>query len=109
MRYQPCADNIIASIVDLKESKGGLVLPTNSGRNVTMLARVESVGPEVKRCKAGDVVVYHRCNFIVLRDGTQRITFLDSEVLCTVEGLDENRVEKQVGKGGGTHEVSSAV
>lgn len=108
MQYKPVGSNIIASVVDIDKSKGGLVLPTNSGRNVTMLARVESVGPDVTRCKPGDVVVYHRCNFIILRDGTERITFLDSEVLCTVEGLDETRVEKP-SKGDVHAEVSSAL
>ena len=99
MHFEPLRTTIIAEVVDFNESKGDaegkgrIVLSTAGARNVTVLARVESVGQEVTSCKAGDVILYQRCMHAILRDGTHRIVIEDKEVMAVVRDLDTDRVE----------------
>jgi len=88
LTYKPKNQHILGRIIDFEQSTGGIVLPNSAVKNVTVLVLVDQVGPDVKNCKVGDVVLYLKMNHVFLRDGTHFAQLRDEDVICTVEGLD---------------------
>jgi hypothetical protein len=88
----PKGSFILGKIVDIQESKGGITLATSEIKNVTVMVIVKHVGPDVKNCKIGDIVIYMKMNHIWLRDGTHWAEVDDKDIICTVEGLDHNKL-----------------
>lgn len=88
LSLKPKNQHILGKIVDVMQSKGGIMLPTSNVKNVTVFVLVKHVGPDVKNCKVGDIVLYLRMNHLWLRDGTHWCQVKDEDVICTVEDLD---------------------
>lgn len=86
--WTPKADMLHGRILDVNKTRGGLALPDSDFKNTTMLMLVDAIGPDVTRCKAGEVIVYRACNHIWLRDGTHVAMVKNEDVWATVEGLD---------------------
>ena len=83
-------DIIIGRIVDIMQSKGGLVLPTSEIKNVTVLLLVDDVGPDVKNCKKGDVILYEAMGHAYFRDGSHWGLVHDNKVLALATELDDD-------------------
>lgn len=89
MKLTPKKDQIVARTVDFVKSSAGLVFPEiKGGTKATIFALIESVGPDVKSYKPGQVVLCQRHNQIFLRDGFHRLIFPEEEILSAVDDLD---------------------
>ena len=90
MRLEPHGNVIIGRLINLKY-KGMIELP-DQNKSVTFFVLVDVVGPDVKRCKVGDVVLYLTSRHLWLRDGTHKLIVLDPDVLTTVHDLDPEAI-----------------
>ena len=97
LTYHPKNQHILGRIIDFEQSVGGIVLPTSAVKNVTVLVLVDQIGPDVKNCKVGDVILYLKMNHVFLRDGTHLAQVRDEDVICTVEGLDSKLITVEGG------------
>lgn len=89
----PKRDMIVARLIDMNKTEGGLTLPLSEMRGVSVLARVESVGPDVKSCAVGDIIVPLAVGHCWLRGGLLHWALIeDKNVLCAVEGLDLEKI-----------------
>jgi hypothetical protein len=89
----PKRDQIIARLIDMGKTEGGLHLPRSEMRGVSVLARVESVGPDVTSCKPGDIILPRAIGHAWLRGGLIHWAVIDDkEVLCEVQGLDPETI-----------------
>ena len=88
MKLEPKWDFLVGRVVDVDKTANGLTLPDTKIQGLTMFCRVDAVGPDVKSCKPGDIILYFRCNHVWLRDRTHAIVIKDSEVLAVVQDLD---------------------
>lgn len=92
MKFEPKNDVLIGRIVDIQQSKGGLALPTSEIKNVTVLLLVDSVGPDVKSCKVGDIILYEALGHAFFRDGSHLGVVRDGKVLAVVTDLDMSTI-----------------
>lgn len=77
---EPCADWIVAvTRAEERTSAGGLVLPATTMADDE--GTVVAVGPDVKRCKVGDVVIFGRCRSKRSYDGGHRYLIQDCDIL----------------------------
>jgi co-chaperonin GroES (HSP10) len=101
-RLEPLGDNIVGRLVDMTKTAGGLTMPDTQTRGVTAFALVDAIGPDVKSCKVGDIVVPGTMGHVFMRGGAfHRMTFKDKDVLCIVHDLDPETISIQ-GEGNGT-------
>jgi co-chaperonin GroES (HSP10) len=88
MRLEPLGKVIVGRLVDITKSKGGLELPTSQVKNVTVFLLVDSVGPDVTKCKPGDIVLYQKMGHVWTRDGTHFGLAEEDDIKCIVKELD---------------------
>lgn len=91
MRAVPKQDLVVGKIVDVVRTKSGLVLP-DTQNNASVFVLVESIGPEVKHCKPGDIVLAHAFNHIYVRGGFHRVVFKDEETWCDMQDLSPTEI-----------------
>ena len=73
-------------------SKGGIILANPDAKGVTVFVLVDAIGPDVKRCKVGDIVVPKHMSHIYLRGGqNHRVVFADEVVLIAIEDLPRDQ------------------
>lgn len=78
---EPCADWIVAvTRAEERTSAGGLVLPATTMADDE--GTVVAVGPDVKRCKVGDTIVFGRCRSKKGTQGEHRYIVQDCDVLA---------------------------
>ena len=76
----------VGRLVDVRQSVNlKLELPDAEKRNVTVMAIIDAVGPDVKRVKPGDLVIYFHSQHIVLRNGMHAVLISDDEIMATVQ------------------------
>lgn len=94
MELNPKGKWILGRIVDIEQSKEGLVLATSEIKNVTVFLLVDKIGDQVTRAKVGDIILYKAMNHVFLRDGTHYAVVLDDgdNVIADVTGLDPKRI-----------------
>lgn len=92
MKFEPKNDVLIGRIVDIEQSKEGLILATSEIKNVTVLLLVDAIGPEVKACKVGDYVLYEAMGHAYFRDGSHLGIVRDSKVVAVVTDLDPKTI-----------------
>lgn len=81
---KPCADWVLAvSKSEERVSAGGLVLPATTMADDE--GDVIAVGPDVKRCKVGDRIVFGRCRSKRDIQGVHRYLIQDADVLALIE------------------------
>jgi hypothetical protein len=90
MNYLPHGKWIVGRVVDFDVSKGGIILAGNEVKNITVFLLVDQIGPDVKRAKVGDVILYKVMQHVYTRDGSHQGVVLDDEenVIATVTDLD---------------------
>jgi hypothetical protein len=88
---------MVGRLVDFDQSKGGVVLATQSPQNVTVCMIVDAIGEDVKSAKVGDVLLYIQVRHVNFRDGTYFAVAIDTgdNVVAHVEDLDMSRVTVQ--------------
>lgn len=93
---EPFDNRITGRLVDVTTTEGGLSLPDTQVRGVTAFAIIDTVGPDVKRCKVGDIVVPETMGHIMTRGSTfHRVAFRESDVICRVHDLDPSMISIQ--------------
>lgn len=85
MVIRPHGKVIFGRVLDFVVSDGGLELPSERVTNVTVFMVVDLVGPDVTKCKPGDVILYLKGNHIYTRDNWHRLVATDDDVLLTLE------------------------
>ena len=92
MKFTPKNDLLIGRVVDIIQSKGGLELAASDGKNVTLLMLVDAVGPAVKSCAPGDIIIYEAMGHALFRDGTHLGIVRDEKVVAVVTELDPDSI-----------------
>lgn len=94
MNLVPQGKWLVGRVVDIDSTAGGLTLPQEQIKNVTVFLLVDAVGPEVQKAKVGDVILYKAMNHVFLRDGTHQGVVLDDSdnIIAIVCGLDTARI-----------------
>lgn len=88
MKIVPKYGQVMGRVADLARTKSGIEMPNMGPKGVTIFVLIDSVGPDVKDYKPGDVVLPHHINHIVLRGGQyHRVIFDQKEILCTMEDV----------------------
>jgi hypothetical protein len=90
IRLLPKGETIGGRVVDFVESDGGIALVEGEVRNVTIFLLVDSIGPQVERCKQGDVIAFHHASHVWTRAGHHFLIVQDKDVYAVVEGLEES-------------------
>jgi hypothetical protein len=112
IELEPKRDIIIARLIDMKRTESGLHLPdTEQVKGATIFALVEKIGPDVKSCKPGDVVLPFVINHCWLKGGTyHRAVIKDEAVVASVRGLDPSTIRfvDEHLNGGGPRLVTAA-
>lgn len=85
MIIRPKRNQVLGRPAEVRKSEGGLLLPDSQHKNTTVFVIVEAVGPEVRDCKEGDIVIPRHVNHIFLRGGFHRVTFEEEQILATVD------------------------
>jgi len=82
---KPLGDRVVATREEVKsQTASGLYLP-DSSKEKTVIAVVQSVGPDVKAVKKGDRIVYKEYATTELKiDGTEYLLVKEEDVLGTL-------------------------
>ena len=91
----PQADIIVARLIDMQRTESGIIMPDTQVKGVTAFALVEKVGPDVTRCKAGDVICPRAVEHCYLRGGTfHRVFVTNANVVAIVKnGFDAKHMK----------------
>ena len=94
MKLDPKGKWLVGRIVDINQSKGGILLASSEVKNVTVFLLVDQVGPDVKNAKIGDVILYKSMNHVFTRDGQHWGVVLDDvdNIIATVTDLDPKAI-----------------
>jgi hypothetical protein len=95
IELEPQAATIIARLIDMQRTESGIIMPDTQIKGVTVFALVETIGPDVKRCKPGDIVLPRSVEHCWLRGGTfHRALIQDDQVVAIVKGgFDRERMK----------------
>jgi len=86
IELDPQANIIIARLIDMQRTESGIIMPDTQIKGVTVFALVERIGPDVKRCKPGDVILPRAVEHCWLRGGTfHRALIQDEHVVAIVK------------------------
>jgi hypothetical protein len=86
MVIKPHGKQILGRILDVAKAQGGLLeLPSTNLKNTTFFLIVDLVGPQVTKCKPGDVVLYLKGNQFYLRNGLHRLLTTEDDIMLTIE------------------------
>jgi chaperonin GroES len=82
---KPLADRVVAVREEaLSKTASGIYLP-DGAKEKPVIAKVESVGPDVKSLKKGDRIVYKEYSTTELKiNGTEYLIVKEEDVLATV-------------------------
>ena len=95
IELEPTGATIVARLIDMQRTESGIIMPDTEIKGVTAFALVESIGPDVKRCKVGDIVLPRAVEHCWLRGGTfHRVLIQNDHVLAIVtSGFDADRMK----------------
>lgn len=88
MKIVPKTDHVVGRIVDYRKTQGGLHLATSEIKNLTVYLFVDAIGPDVTRCKPGDVVLYSAVGHVYTRTGEHLGIINEKAILGEVLDLD---------------------
>ena len=92
IRFIPQRNQILGTQVEITTTVSGIVLPDQQGMKASIFVLIESVGPDVRGYKPGDIVLPYKSNQIFLRGGYHRLILEDKEVLAVAENLPLDRL-----------------
>jgi co-chaperonin GroES (HSP10) len=92
MKLTPLGKQIVGRVVDIDKTSTGLSLPTNQVKNVTVFILVDAIGPDVTKCKVGDVILYLKLGHCILRDGTHFGIVNEDDLIAIVSDLDPRTI-----------------
>ena len=92
IRFIPQRNQILGTQVEITTTVSGIVLPDQQGMKASIFVLIESVGPDVRDYKPGDIVLPYKSNQIFLRGGYHRLILEDKEVLAVAENLPLDRL-----------------
>jgi len=92
MRFIPQRNQILGTRVEITTTVSGIVLPDQQDMKASIFVLIESVGPDVRGYKPGDIVLPYKSNQIFLRGGYHRLILEDKEVLAVAENLPLDRL-----------------
>ena len=92
LTFVPQRNQILGTQVEITTTSSGIVLPDQQGMKASIFVLIESVGPEVKDYRPGDVVLPYKSNQIFLRGGYHRLILEDKEVLAVAKNLPLSRL-----------------
>ena len=97
MKLVPKGKWAVARLVDVQKSMlQTLDLPDAEKQGVSVIALIDTVGPEFTRAKPGDLVMYLRCQHIVLRNRMHAALIDEDNVLATIECSDDDRTTLKI-------------
>jgi len=92
MKLHPKNNIIIGRMVDIEQSKGGLILPTSDVKNISVLMLVDAIGPDVKSCVPGDIILYEAMGHAFFRSGEHFGIVRDDKVVSVVTDIDPKTI-----------------
>ena len=92
MKLAPKNNIIIGRMVDIEQSKGGLILPTSEIKSVSVLMLVDSTGPDVKSCEPGDIILYEAMGHAYFRSGEHFGIVRDDKVIAVASDIDPTTI-----------------
>lgn len=85
MKIVPQFTQILGRVVELARTEGGIEMPNLTVKGVTILVLIDAVGEDVKKFKAGDIILPHAVNHIIFRDGKRHALVDEKEVKCLIK------------------------